>query len=84
MPPGDGEKTVREYLKELRQARGNKPEDVKEALDAYLDLWKKAMENGTVEETEDIADALLKLDRLGGLYEVAKRGDEKEGPEEEG
>ena len=83
MSSGGDQKTVQEYLKELRQARTNKPDDVKEALDAYLGLWRDAIENGTVDEDEDIAEALLKLDRQGGLYEIARREEEKKEEEEQ-
>ena len=77
MSLGVGEKTVEEYLKELGQGRANKPDDVKEALDTYLELWKTAIEKGTIDGDEGIADALLKLDKLGGLYAVAKREEEE-------
>ena len=64
-------KNVREYLKELGEAKKEKPDQVKEAIDIYIDLWKKTIEKGVVEPTDDIGTALSKIDQKGGLYQAA-------------
>lgn len=64
-------KTVEEYLKELRQNRKEKPPEVKEALEVYIELWENAIKNGTVMPDEGIEDALAKVDAKGGLYKAA-------------
>ncbi len=64
-------KTVEEYLKELRQNRKEKPPEVKEALEVYIELWENAIKNGTVMPYEGIEDALAKVDAKGGLYKAA-------------
>lgn len=64
-------KTVEEYLKELRQNRKEKPPEVKEALEVYIELWENAIKNGTVMPDESIEDALAKVDAKGGLYKAA-------------
>ena len=63
-------KTVEQYLKELRQNRKEKPAQVKEALDIYIDLWENAIKNRTIDPDESIDSALTKLDAKGGLYKA--------------
>jgi len=65
-----GIKTVEQYLKELRQNRKEKPAQVKEALDIYIDLWENAIKNRTIDPDESIDSALTKLDAKGGLYKA--------------
>ena len=64
-------RTLGEYLKELEKTRKGKPAQVSDALDIYLDLWKKAVGKGTVKLTDEVADALSKVEQGGGLYKVA-------------
>jgi len=64
-------KTVREYLKELRETKKEKPDQVKEALEIYIDLWESAINNETITRDEDIEEALVKLEAKGGLYQAA-------------
>lgn len=64
-------KTVREYLKELRENKKEKPDQVKEALDIYIDLWESALRNNVVSLDEEIGEAISKLDSKGGLYQAA-------------
>lgn len=65
-------KSLGEYLKELEKTRKDKPEQVKEALETYLDLWKKAIEKGVVAPADGIGEALSKIEESGGLYKAAE------------
>ncbi len=65
-------KTVEQYLKELRQNKKDKPTEVREALEIYIDLWKNAIKNKTIDPEEEIETALAKLDAKGGLYKAAE------------
>lgn len=65
-------RTLGEYLKELEKTRKGKPEQISDALEVYLGLWKKALEKGTVTLTDDISDALSKVEQKGGLYKAAE------------
>jgi hypothetical protein len=69
--PGKPKMVVREYLEQLKETRKGKPQQVREALDVYLELWDKVIEKGTVSQDDDVAVALQKLDTAGGLYEAA-------------
>lgn len=62
---------VKEYLSQLRENKKGKPSQIKDALDIYLDLWSRAIEQGTVSESDEIGEALSKLDSAGGLYQAA-------------
>lgn len=64
-------KSVEKYLKELGDAKRDKPSQIKEALQIYIDLWKKTVEKGVVQLTDDIETALTKIDKRGGLYVAA-------------
>ena len=64
-------KSVEDYLKELGDAKREKPPQIKEALQIYIDLWKKTVEKGIVQLTDDIETALTKIDKQGGLYLAA-------------
>lgn len=65
-------KTVGQYLKELRASKAEKPRQVKDALELYIDLWEKTIEKGVVAVEDDIEEALAKIDGAGGLYTVAE------------
>ena len=64
-------RSLREYLKELEKTKKGKPDQVKDALEIYLDLWKKAVEKGIVSPDDEIEKALAKIDKAGGLYKAA-------------
>jgi hypothetical protein len=36
-----------------------------------MELWDKVIENGTVSKDDEVAVALSKLDKAGGLYEAS-------------
>jgi hypothetical protein len=62
---------VREYLEQLKETKKGKPLQIREALEIYMELWDKVVKNGIVSEEDEIALALTKLDKAGGLYEAA-------------
>jgi hypothetical protein len=64
-------KTVGEYLRELRENKKEKPAQVREALEIYIDLWESAIKNQTISVEEEIDEALAKLEAKGGLYQAA-------------
>jgi hypothetical protein len=64
-------KTLKEYLGELKQTRKDKPEQIKEALGIYLELWDTAIEKGIVGQDDSMDDALSKVEQKGGLYQAA-------------
>ncbi|MDG6901021.1 MAG: hypothetical protein JRM80_03575 [Nitrososphaerota archaeon] len=66
-------RTLGEYLKELEKTKKGKPEQVSDALEVYLDLWRKAVERGIVKQSDEIEDALSKVEQSGGLYKAAER-----------
>jgi len=59
------------YLDQLKETKKGKPPQIKEALGIYIELWEKAIENGTVSEGDEIDLALSKIDNAGGLYQAA-------------
>ena len=64
-------KDVRSYIDELKRTKDERPAQVKEGLEIYLDLWEKAIERGVVGETDGIDSALAKIEKEGGLYAAA-------------
>ena len=64
-------KTVKEYLRELDETKKEKPDQVKDALETYINLWETAIEKGVVSDGDEIDDALSKIDAKGGLYQAA-------------
>jgi len=64
-------KTVGEYLKELGENKREKPPEVRQALEVYIELCESALRNGTIEKGEEIDKALAKLEEKGGLYQAA-------------
>jgi len=64
-------KDVRSYIDELQRSKDGRPEQVKEGLEIYIDLWEKAIERGVVEETDGVESALAKIEKEGGLYAAA-------------
>jgi hypothetical protein len=65
-------RNVKDYLKELNEAKKEKPNQVKEAIDIYIGLWRRTLEKGIVEPTDDIDTALSKIDEKGGLYQASE------------
>ncbi len=65
-------RTLGEYLKELEKSKKGKPEQVSDALEIYLDLWRKAVEKGVVKQSDGIEEALSKVEQSGGLYKAAE------------
>lgn len=65
-------RTLGEYLRELEKTKKGKPEQVAEALEIYLDLWKRAMVKGIVKPTDEVGTALSKIEENGGLYRAAE------------
>ena len=66
-------RTVRGYIEELDRTKEGRPEQVKEGLELYLDLWKKAVANGVVLAEDDVEVALQKLEKKGGLYAAVEQ-----------
>ncbi len=69
--PGKPNMLVREYLDQLKKTKKGKPQQIREALDIYIELWEKVIEKGTVSESDEIDAALSKIDEAGGLYQAA-------------
>jgi hypothetical protein len=70
--PGKPNMVVREYLDELKETRKGKPPQIRDALDIYVEMWDRVIKNGTVSEEDEVALALSKIDKAGGLYEAAE------------
>lgn len=64
-------KDVRDYLKELEETKGERSDQVREGLEIYIDLWRRAIVNGVVAESDPVDRALAKIDEKGGLYKAA-------------
>jgi len=69
--PGKPNMVVREYLDQLKETKKGKPQQIREALDIYIELWEKTIKKGTVSEGDVIDVALSKIDEAGGLYQAA-------------
>lgn len=63
---------MKEYLEELERTKGDRTEQVKEGLEMYIDLWRRALERGVVVEGDRVDEALAKIDSAGGLYKAAE------------
>jgi len=63
---------VRQYLDQLKETKKGKPPQIKDALDIYVEMWDKVIKNGTVSEDDEVALALSKIDKAGGLYEASE------------
>jgi len=64
-------KTVKEYLKALKESKKGKPGQVKDALEIYIELWDKIIEKGIIGEEDSVELALSKIEGAGGLYEAS-------------
>lgn len=65
-------KVIAEYLEELERNKDGKPDQVRDGIEIYLDLWRKALERGAVLPSDEISAALAKVEEKGGLYKVVK------------
>ena len=62
---------VRTYLEELEKNKEGRGAQVKEGLEIYIDLWRRAIEKGVVSESDGVESALAKIEGRGGLYKAA-------------
>ncbi len=65
-------KNVASYLKELRDSKKEKPQQVKDGIEIYIELWEKAIRKGIIGPDDDVESALQKIDASGGLYKAAE------------
>lgn len=65
-------KNVTEYLEELEKNKDDKSDQVSDGIEIYLGLWRRALEKGMVQPSDEISDALAKIEEKGGLYEAAE------------
>jgi hypothetical protein len=65
-------RNVRDYIEELEQSKKDREEQVREGLEIYIGLWKKAIERGVVAPSDDVESALEKIEEKGGLCKVAE------------
>jgi hypothetical protein len=65
-------KTVGDYIQELELTKEGRPDQVKEGLEMYLDLWKQVLKNGAISAEDDVETALEKIEKKGGLYAAAQ------------
>lgn len=59
------------YLAELEANMESKPEQVREGIEIYVGLWRRAVERGVVLSSDEIGAALAKIEESGGLYKAA-------------
>jgi hypothetical protein len=69
---------VSEYIAELEKTLAGRTEQVREGLEIYIELWKKAVDNGVISMDDGVEFALSKIEAKGGLYRAA----ETDGPQE--
>lgn len=62
---------VKSYLEELEKGKTARGEQVREGLEIYIDLWRKAITRGVVSESDAVDSALAKVEHEGGLYKAA-------------
>ena len=65
-------RTVSDYIEELERNKNGKPDQVRDGIEIYLELWKKAIERGAILPSDEIGQALAKVEEKGGLYKVAE------------
>jgi hypothetical protein len=65
-------RNVGDYLNDLEGSMGGRTEQVKDGLQIYIGLWKRAIEKGVVSERDDVETALVKLESKGGLYKASE------------
>ena len=64
-------KDVRTYLEELEKTKEGRAEQVKQGLEIYIGLWRRAVERGVIAETDGVDEALAKIEEEGGLNAAA-------------
>jgi hypothetical protein len=64
-------RSVSDYLRELEDTKSSRDDQVKEGLEIYVELWRKAVERGVVAESDGVDEALAKIEAAGGLYKAA-------------
>ncbi len=62
---------VRDYLRKLEESKEKRPEQIRDAIDIYVGLWKNAAEKGVISMEDDVEEALQKIEEAGGLYSAA-------------
>ncbi|MGP8125281.1 MAG: hypothetical protein ACLQEQ_05340 [Nitrososphaerales archaeon] len=65
-------KKVAEYLEELEKNKDGKPDQVRDGIEIYLGLWRRALEKGVVLPSDEISAALAKVEEKGGLYKATE------------
>ncbi len=65
-------RSVQDYLEELDKSKSERAEQVREGLDIYIGLWRKAITNGVVSPSDDVEYALERIEEKGGLYQAAE------------
>jgi len=65
-------KSLGEYLDELEKTKEGRPDQVREGLESFIDLWRMAIEKGVVSEAEPVDEALQKVEAKGGLYKASE------------
>lgn len=64
-------KDVKGYIAELDRSKEGRTDQVREGLEIYIGLWRRALERKVVSESDSVDDALSKIERRGGLYRAA-------------
>lgn len=65
-------KDVMKYLEELERSKDGKPEQVRDGIETYLGLWRRALEKGVVLPSDEIDGTLAQIEEKGGLYKAAE------------
>ena len=65
-------KSVEVYLRDLETGKEEKPDQVKQGIEVYIELWRKAVSLGVVSGSDEIGVALEKIESKGGLYRAAE------------
>lgn len=65
-------RNVKEYLLALEKTKCERSDQVREGLEIYIDLWRSAINRGRIAEADSVDDALVKLEKLGGLQKAAE------------
>ena len=67
-----GRKKVSEYLDVLEGGKEDRPDQVKQGLEIYIELWRRVIEKGIVDSADEMDVALAKVDAAGGLQKAAE------------
>lgn len=65
-------RSLKEYLDELDRSKSEREDQVREGLEIYVELWRKAIQRKVVSEEDTVEAALEKVEERGGLYKVAE------------